>query len=693
MQASFPNSTYTLSGYGSNNFNDIPSGMVTLFELLMVNNWFVIVEGHVLVTSKASRLFFIAFWLAGVIFTLNLFIASILVHRPHPDTPREARFFQIYYRLYYPRRCAVLFLLLVSYVEMPYWCENESCGDPLDSMTPLTFGVILFTRAQAQVAEFVCVAMVMISDILLIMALKRKFLYLVVAQYKERLATKSAIFFRLIIFCATFQTVRSTYCKMYKVLAKVQHIISLVVVYVCFYGWLATILFQDTAEGVTMSSYVESSWQMLILLTTANFPDVMMPAYNKSRWQAIFFIFFLCFGLFFLMNVILAQVFSNFQVIATSESQTLEQNRARMLHNAFEHLISVPKRGPTDSPQSVQEEKTLITSSNDGDDLWISEELCMKLLQELNCYRAAPRTNHNRRLHIIQELNSMGHGRIYCDDFMRICDVMLEEHRDLTPSEVQRYCPRIAQSRAYMYCCYIVQHRWFDLFIDFLLFSLPPLKAQTSSWSTWEIVDVIFSCLYFCEMVAKILDKGTSEYWYHTRNRFDAIITTTTLLIDIYAYIPNSFNDHTIVKVLLTARCIRVLRLIMNIEHYRVIFSTWLRLLPIGKNLLLVLFCNMNFFASLGYALFGGRISPGRMQTSFPTSSFTASGYAANNFNDIPSGMVTLFELLVVNNWFVIAEGHVLVTSVAARFFFIAFWLIGVILTLNLFIASILVWV
>lgn len=44
-------------------------------------------------------------------------------------------------------------------------------------------------------------------------------------------------------------------------------------------------------------------------------------------------------------------------------------------------------------------------------------------------------------------------------------------------------------------------------------------------------------------------------------------------------------------------------------------------------------------------------------------SSYAQAGYAANNFNDLGSGFVTLFELLVVNNWFVIAEGFELATG------------------------------
>ena len=40
--------------------------------------------------------------------------------------------------------------------------------------------------------------------------------------------------------------------------------------------------------------------------------------------------------------------------------------------------------------------------------------------------------------------------------------------------------------------------------------------------------------------------------------------------------------------------------------------------------------------------------------------------YYANNFNDLASGLVVCFELLVVNNWFIICEGFAQVACICA---------------------------
>lgn len=62
-----------------------------------------------------------------------------------------------------------------------------------------------------------------------------------------------------------------------------------------------------------------------------------------------------------------------------------------------------------------------------------------------------------------------------------------------------------------------------------------------------------------------------------------------------------------------------------------------------------MLWCALYLFGMLGTALFGGVIY--RSQPLLDGTDFKAEDYFANNFNDLGSAFITLFELLVVNNW------------------------------------------
>jgi two pore calcium channel protein 1 len=52
---------------------------------------------------------------------------------------------------------------------------------------------------------------------------------------------------------------------------------------------------------------------MFILLTTANFPTIMLPSYNQQRIDAWFFIIYLVVGLFLLLNLLLAIFYESYQ--------------------------------------------------------------------------------------------------------------------------------------------------------------------------------------------------------------------------------------------------------------------------------------------------------------------------------------------------------------------------------------------
>ena len=63
----------------------------------------------------------------------------------------------------------------------------------------------------------------------------------------------------------------------------------------------AKTLYCSTYNGVCSDYFntISASFlQMFILLTTANYPDIMMPVYRCSNWSVLFFAAFLILGLY-----------------------------------------------------------------------------------------------------------------------------------------------------------------------------------------------------------------------------------------------------------------------------------------------------------------------------------------------------------------------------------------------------------
>ena len=150
---------------------------------------------------------------------------------------------------------------------------------------------------------------------------------------------------------------------------------------------------------------------------------------------------------------------------------------------------------------------------------------------------------------------------------------------------------------------------------------------------------------------------------------------------------------------------LRIIKIFHGIDSFKMILNTIFHILPSLFTYVGVLFVFIYIFAIVGMESFKGRIQffgpdtynttdPDKMwcgNTALKDSTFYKDKYCANNFNDIGSAFIVLFELLVVNQWHVITEGFVLATgSKATRIFFIFYHLISVILILNIFTAFVL---
>jgi|Transcript_17599 two pore calcium channel protein len=97
-------------------------------------------------------------------------------------------------------------------------------------------------------------------------------------------------------------------------------VLAMIFTFLAAYSLICFFFYQGSYGGfINFSSMTEAYYRLLILLTTANFPDIMLPAYEQNFWNCLLFISFLVVGLYFLMNVLLANVYSKFKVRLQSD--------------------------------------------------------------------------------------------------------------------------------------------------------------------------------------------------------------------------------------------------------------------------------------------------------------------------------------------------------------------------------------
>ena len=70
-------------------------------------------------------------------------------------------------------------------------------------------------------------------------------------------------------------------------------------------------------------------------MTTANYPNVELSAYQMSTWYLIFFIGYEIVGLYFLQNVLVAAFYSNYVNRVEEQIEEFEKKRSKYLKMKF----------------------------------------------------------------------------------------------------------------------------------------------------------------------------------------------------------------------------------------------------------------------------------------------------------------------------------------------------------------------
>lgn len=146
-------------------------------------------------------------------------------------------------------------------------------------------------------------------------------------------------FLRPIVFMLFSQNLRSNAYFMILLLKDSAVIIFSTLCFVGFFAFTGYFMFKQTMEGfIYFSTPLAGLYHMFILLTTANFPNVMLPAYNENRFYCAFFIGYLVIGLYFLQNLLLAMIFDNYRKRVQEKAETKVESRVVTIDQYFERF-------------------------------------------------------------------------------------------------------------------------------------------------------------------------------------------------------------------------------------------------------------------------------------------------------------------------------------------------------------------
>nr|XP_054097153.1 two pore channel protein 2 isoform X4 [Callithrix jacchus] len=447
----------------------------------------------------------------------------------------------------------------------------------------------------------------------------------------------------------------------------------LLAIHLCFFTMFGMLLFaggkQDDGQDRERLTYFrnlpESLTSLLVLLTTANNPDVMVPAYSKNRAYAIFFIVFTVIGSLFLMNLLTAIIYSQFRGYLMKSLQTSLFRRRLGTRAAFEVLSSVAgEEGAFPQAAGVKPQN---------------------LLQVLQ--RVQLDSSHKEAM--MEQVHSYGSVPLSADEFQKLFN---ELDRSVVKEHPRRptYQSPFLQSAQFLF-----GHYYFDYLGNlialanlvsicvFLVLDADVLPAERDDF-VLGILNCVFIVYYLLELLLKVLEISTLAVYRLPHPGWRPEMLGLLSLWDM-------------TRMLNMLIVFRFLRIIPNMKPMAVVASTVLGLVQNMRAFGGILVVVYYVFAIIGINLFRGVIvaplgnsSLAPANGSAPCGSFEQLEYWANNFDDFAAALVTLWNLMVVNNWQVLLDAFRRYSGPWSKIYFVLWWLVSSVIWVNLFLALIL---
>ncbi|XP_064143697.1 two pore channel protein 2 isoform X4 [Loxodonta africana] len=393
----------------------------------------------------------------------------------------------------------------------------------------------------------------------------------------------------------------------------------------------------------------------------------------------------------FLMNLLTAIIYNQFRGYLMLSLQTSLFRRRLGTRAAYEVLASL-EEGREDHPQAVG----------------VKPETFLRALQKTHM------ATHCKRA-IEQKLRSHGDGLLSADEFQKLFN-------ELDKRVVKEHPPRPEYRSPFLRSAqFLFGHYYFDYLGNFIalgnLVSICVFLVLDSDLIPDDrddfilgILNSVFILYYQVEMLLKIFALGLWGYLSYLSNLFDGFLTLVLLVLEIstvavYRFPHPGWKPQTVgllslwdmTRLVNMLIVFRFLRIIPNIKMMAVVANTLLDLVRNMRAFAGILVVVYYIFAIIGINLFRGVVvvpsgnsSLAAVNGSEPCGSFEQLEYWPNNFDDFAAALVTLWNVMVVNNWQVFLDAFRRYSGPWSKVYFVSWWLVSSVVWVNLFLALIL---
>ena len=401
------------------------------------------------------------------------------------------------------------------------------------------------------------------------------------------------------------------------------------------------------------SSFWMSLYSLFVLLSTCNFPDIMLNTFSiDNKINVLFFIIYIVINYFIIFSLLKTLYYSKY----------FEQfkKRSRKLIKEIYDLYNkdkIEKQNISKSFLNPNESKSFpILMNKIKSKFFVTEDEYTNLCKLVNYKRKSNKKNE------LNEINKIKYSKSK-KEFTKL----ISKHKFfvfLRKKEIEIL----------------------TMFIEFLMIAFFLIFKDNNI--IWDIIQLLWCSIFIIEFILYIYYIGI-EFMLTKENirtliGIINILTFTVLIFIIIFYFANIFPDalkilYLLIKILVIFRCMRVILLMKNFSEFQAIFKTVHNMKTLFSQLIMGLFSFFFLFCSLSMYLTGGKITKNAFENlEIPDL------YVNINFNDFGSGFVACFCLTMINNINIIAKSLSYQCNELYKSYFAAFYFMSTLIILNI---------
>ena len=494
----------------------------------------------------------------------------------------------------------------------------------------------------------------------------------------------------------------------------------LLIINIAVFGCMGYYLFgpflNKGKESEYFRDYLESLYQLWILLSTCNFPDIMLSTLDLKfkKFNIFFFVLYIIMNYLLILGLLKALFFTKYFDIYSNEAlKNIEEismyKRKKIKKNKIIQIISdfIGNNSEIDQIEN-NNSKTISNDQSNLKDKTISETQSQKsnelneIRNELSSKEKKLIKEKKKKIEEIKKLfrvpsniniddNSNHPKKDYYkgiktlinikskfnldegDNFEKILivldlvefkeSIMKYERKEVSIKKI------LEQNKIFKK----IANKRFEIIIeiiDFILIFLPYYNKQSYEekhpkgfklfFKIISILHCLWVILYFPEFmyllnelkIKKFIKKDFLRFFFHI---FNFIFLTCVICQEYFLFSDNQELFDLLIeftKIIVGLRFFRLFVLLSYFSEFKVIYRTIKNMQTLFIRNLLNLLSFFFLFSTLSMVLTGGNITI----TSFKDNDQIPNNYFHINFNDFPSSFISCFALIMVNNLQIIAK-------------------------------------